>query len=576
MFRSALRSRPAPRAVVLRVATGLLCTCLVALLPSAAQATNLFSIDAHATSTGPIVTEANGTGYVAWNRSGSEVEQPIFCKIPRGGTCTDPIELQLPTQSPQSEDGVVQPFPVIGGAPGVVYVVGPRYVRDDTLIWTSTNGGESFSVKEIPTGSFSDELGVGDVLYDPNFDAAFPATTDETFAFAGEDKNIGYGYTSNIASESTPTSFQFADPGDFATGSTLGFSAKAAENPATHHANFPAVEAYWTISEPYVVDFYRYANEGGLESEASGWKGPFTVTDGYEPRLTSGPDGLFMLSTDLAPGAPAGEQPSVIDVRKYNETTHEFETPKTIANIPTSTGTLFTSGDIFENSVTGTLYVAQPVVNGGEYVMRLWESTDGGQTFHGERNIATIGYGYSGIPRLAVAEDGQGWLTFKDYGGLEVADLNALPVPISSKSTTPAPTPTPTPAVSSLTIPHQTDEVNGKGDLSISVDCAGAKCTGKLTLLAKFKKTTGKGKKKKTKIVVQTIGTASFNSLNLGVDTISLKLNSKGKGLLAIDHYKLSSNASATYLSGSVFKTATGTVKLKGHKPSKKGVLKAI
>ncbi len=130
--------------------------------------------------------------------------------------------------------------------------------------------------------------------------------------------------------------------------------------------------------------------------------------------------------------------------------------------------------------------------------------------------------------------------------------------------------------MSSLTIPNQTDQVNGKGDLSVVVDCSGVKCTGDLKLLAKFKKTTGKGKKKKTKIVVQTIGTASFNSLALGVDTLSMKLNSHGKSLLAIGGYKLSSTASASYLSGSVFKTATGTVKLKGHKPSKKGVLKKI
>jgi hypothetical protein len=577
MFRNSLPSGIMPRAIACRLAAGLLGISFAVLIPASAQATNLFSIDSHATSTGPIVTDSSGTGYVAWNRSGSEVGQPIFCKIPRGGTCTDPIELPIPNQSPKSDDGVVQPFPVLGGAPGVVYVVGPRYSRDDTLIWTSTDGGESFSVKEIPTGSFSDELGVGDVLYDPNFDAAFPATTDETFAFAGEDKNIGYGYTGNIASESTPTSFQFADPGEDAQGVTLGFSTNAAENPVTHHAVFAPVEAYWTDSEPYLVRFYRYANKGGLEDEASGWEGPSTVADGYEPRLAGGPDGLFMLSTDLAPGAPEGEQPSVVDVRKYNETKHEFEAPKTIANIPTSTGTLFTSGDIFENSVTGTLYVVQPIVNGGEYVMRLWESTDGGQTFHGERNIATIGYGYSGIPRLAVAEDGQGWLTFKDYGGVEVADLNALPTPpISSKSTTPPPAPIPTSVVSSVTIPNQTDQVNGKGDLSVVVDCSNVKCTGDLELLAKFKKITGKGKKKKTKIVIQMIGTASFNSLALGVDTLSIKLNNHGKSLLAINGYKLSSTASASYLSGGIFKTATGTVKLKGHKPSKKGVLKKI
>jgi hypothetical protein len=57
---------------------------------------------------------------------------------------------------------------------------------------------------------------------------------------------------------------------------------------------------------------------------------------------------------------------------------------------------------------------------------------------------------------------------------------------------------------------------------------------------------------------------------------VSLKLDSKGEGLLKAGGYKLSSTASATYLSGSVFKTATGSVDLKGHKPSKKGVLKVI
>jgi hypothetical protein len=436
------------RPVTRRMAAGLLGLSLAMALPAAAQANNLFSIDAQAESTGPIVTDSSGTGYVAWNRKGSEVEQPMFCRIPRGGSCTDPIALSIPAQSPQSDDGVIQPFPVIGGAAGVVYVVGPRYDRDDTLIWTSINGGESFTVKEIPAGSFPDKTGVGDVLFDPNFDSAFPATTDETFAIASENVGLGYGYASNIVSETPPTSFTFADPGAFTSGATLGFSTNPVENPVTHHAVFPAVEAYWTDTTPDLVDFYRYANKGGLETEASGWEGPFTVTDGYEPHLAGGPDGLFLLSTDLASGEPAGEQPSVIDVRKYNEATKTFGAPTTIANISTGSGTLFTSGDIFQNPVTGALYVVQPVDNGsGEYVMRLWESTDGGQTFHGEREIAKIGYGLTGVPRLAVAEDGQGWLTFEDEDGLEVADLNPLIFATTPIAVGPSPTPTPAPAV---------------------------------------------------------------------------------------------------------------------------------
>ncbi len=84
--------------------------------------------------------------------------------------------------------------------------------------------------------------------------------------------------------------------------------------------------------------------------------------------------------------------------------------------------------------------------------MRLWESTDEGHTFHGERDIATIGFGYKEIPRLAVAADGQGWLTFNDAGGLEVADLNALPTP------TP---PTPAPTATSLTTEQAAGTTSG-------------------------------------------------------------------------------------------------------------------
>jgi hypothetical protein len=121
-----------------------------------------------------------------------------------------------------------------------------------------------------------------------------------------------------------------------------------------------------------------------------------------------------------------------------------------------------------------------------------------------------------------------------------------------------------------LTIPKQTDTVGSKGGMSVVVDCAGAKCTGSLTLVVKVKKTIRKGKKKKTKTVVETIGTALFSSLALGTDTIAIKLDSKGLSLLKHDGYKLKSTASATYLSGAVFKIATGDLALKGHKPKKK------
>jgi hypothetical protein len=566
-----------PRAMACRLAAGLLGMSFAVLAPAAAQATYLFTLGSGA-ETNAIVTDTSGTGYVAWDqpaaKPATEPEVVQFCKIPRGSTCTDPITLPLPAGS---DEEITQPFPVLGSHPGVVYVVGPRYIKhEETLIWTSTDGGNIFSAAKSIHSASPGKTGVGDVLLDPNTPADAEPTEDY-FGMAFNNPGLGFGFTANEIT-SGKTSFTFANPGTGGVASsTLGYVTGTIEDKSTKAQIHPEVEAYYNLSSPAAeVAFYRYYAKGGnVDGEETGWEGPFKVSDGYVPRLAGGPAGLFMLSTDIPSGESLEAQPSAIDVRKFDETTHTFGEPVQIAKIPTSAGTLFNSGDIYENPTTGFLYVAQPVINGaGEYVMRLWESTNGGATFSGERDVATIGFGYSGVPRLAVAADGQGWLTFNDAGGQEVADLNALPAP-PSKSTPPPPPPPP-PAVSSLTIPNQNDEVNGKGDLSIVVHCSGVKCTGNLTLFAKFKKTTGKGKKKKTKIVIQTIGTASFNSLDIGVDTISLKLNNHGKSLLAVGHYKLNSTATATYLSGGVLKTASGSLDLKGHKPSKKSVLKVI
>jgi hypothetical protein len=411
-------------------------------LPAAAQANNLFTLGSKA-STNAIVTEAKGTGYAAWVQPAAnpatEPEVVLFCEIPRGGTCTAPITLPLPSGTYEE---IIQPFPVLGSHPGVVYVVGPRYIKNEyTLIWTSTDGGKTFSPAKSIHSASPGKTGVGDVLLDPNTPAS-AGPTEDYFGMAFNNPGLGFGFTANEIT-SGKTSFTFANPGEGGVASsTLGYVTHTVEDSFTKLQIHPEVEAYYNLSSPAPeVFFYRYYAKGGnVDGEESGWEGPFKVSDGYVPRLAGGPKGLFMLSTDIAPGESLEAQPSAIDVRKFNETTHTFEAPVMIAKIPTSAGTLFNSGDIYENPETGFLYVAQPVINGaGNYVMRLWESTNGGETFTGERDIAAIGFGYSEIPRLAVAADGQGWLTFKDAGGLEVADLSALPTPTPS---TPAPTPT--------------------------------------------------------------------------------------------------------------------------------------
>lgn len=127
------------------------------------------------------------------------------------------------------------------------------------------------------------------------------------------------------------------------------------------------------------------------------------------------------------------------------------------------------------------------------------------------------------------------------------------------------------PAVSALTLPHQTDPVSNRGTLHVTVDCSGAPCSGAVKLLTKIKVTTGKGKRKHEKTITLTIASASFTSLALGTDQVSLKLTSRGLSLLKSDGYKLTAATSISYITtGSTHATTSASIQLKGTKPKPK------
>jgi hypothetical protein len=379
---------------------------ICALAPAGARANNLFTLDSKPYTYGPVVSDNAGNAYFAWEQappSGTESSTTLFCKVPRGGRCTAPIALALPGGSKEGADAPVAAYPVLGTITGTVYVVAPRYVREDTVIWTSTNGGASFSG---PTSapSFAHGSGVGDVLRNPLAPANTGNPTADGIDVSSFNTQVGFSETGNFG---TPFKIRFEmDPNG--QGSTLGFTA----------AGLP-VQAYWNFASPYEVAVNHVV--AGSPSEEKNWSKPEVVSSGYEPRLASGPRGLFLLSTDEA----GGGQPTLLDVRRYNESTNTFGAPTRVAAIPPTVASLFTGGGLYENPETGTLYVAQPMQGSLGGVMRLWESTDGGASFHGERTIAAIAGGYEGPPRLTAAPDGGGWLTFKDEHGLQVADLTS-------------------------------------------------------------------------------------------------------------------------------------------------------
>lgn len=367
--------------------------------PSTAFAKNLFTLDAQPASPGHVIEDGAGNAYIAWTHraGGALADAPMFCKVPAGGACSAPVTLAVPGAT-GGVDGVAAAFPVFG--PGsTLYVVAPRYIRDDVVVWTSTDGGQSFDAGTITPGGYSNKTNPSNVIL-----------SGSNLLVSAH--NAGLGFSSTPVGGGSGGNFSFTDPG---AGGVAGSSM------ALDGAGNP-VEAYWNISSPYQVLFYRYSGIGPLTAESS-WVGPTLVTNGYESKVAGGPSGLFLVSQDYQGGKA---DPGVLHVRKYTGTT--FGAPVTLAN--DKSVNLFAGGAIAE-SPGGRLAVAWPATGIGQSsVMRLFTSTNGGAGFT-ELDVANIGSAYAldDNAQLAVGDSGKGWLTFSDATGLRVADLSVVASP---------------------------------------------------------------------------------------------------------------------------------------------------
>ncbi|HEX6152813.1 MAG TPA: hypothetical protein VFZ19_04740 [Solirubrobacterales bacterium] len=365
----------------------------LAALPSASAANNLYTLDANPNSEGHVIVDAAGNAYVAWigDGVGTAIDPVRYCKIPPGGTCS-PITLSIPGGT-SIADSAAAAIPVFG-AGSTVYVVAPRYARDDLYYFTSTNGGASFdggtenpfySNKSDPTDAFL----VGGNFYVGAFGPGIGFSTAQVGGLLGG-------------------SVDLPAPGGGVLNSSM---ALIGANPVIAYSNF---------GDPYTVFFYRYKGIGS-PNEAANWEGSTFVTNGYEPSLTSGGAGLFMVSQDYS----GGTTPNAVNVRQYTGT--GFGPPKTLA-VDASVN-LFAGGAIAQSPSGNRLAVAWPGKRSGDgaYVMRLFTSTDGGASYS-ESHIAHIGDGYelNNNADLATNDAGAGWLLFSDASGLRMADLNPI------------------------------------------------------------------------------------------------------------------------------------------------------
>ena len=215
-----------------------------------AGANDRFTLDAQPTSPGHVVVDAAGTAYVTWTHKSASTapDSVMFCEIPLGGTCTSPKTLPIPG-AVDATDEVAGVFPVLG--PGSsVYVVAPRYVENDVVIWTSLDGGQSFNGGTANPGGYSGKSDPTNVL--------LPGNNFLIGAF-----NPGLGFSTTPAGGGAGSKLSFETEVGSVGSSSMGFDGGA-----------NLVEAYWTLEgSEYPMFFYRY--KGGIPITSEGqWEGP--------------------------------------------------------------------------------------------------------------------------------------------------------------------------------------------------------------------------------------------------------------------------------------------------------------
>lgn len=394
-----------PRLVLCAVA---LSCGLVGATPGVAGAVNLFTLDSGADGRAGVAVDTAGSGYFAWEHkvSGSS-DETRFCKVARGGSCTSPIVLPTPPLNPAPFDSVdvSAAFPVLG-AGSTVYVVGPRFVAGDVVVWTSTDGGATFGPAAQVTQS-----------------GAYAGTNPTDVLMAGggfyvSSHNPGLNFTAVSAGSPPATGANLTPAGGLTniTGSSLGL---ASGNP---------VEAFSMAngSQPQTLEFRSYGGTGD-PNDAANWSAPAEVAAGTMPSLAGGPKGLFLSSQD----ASANGTYSPVRVRRYVPGSG-FGAPVTLQTDTSGDN----AGSIFQTPGSGQLLVAWQGTtrSDGGTAVRLYRSTNGGGTFASVGDVAEGSPNFAIYPesiRLAAADDGQGFVSFLDYGGgrqlLRVADLAPIP-----------------------------------------------------------------------------------------------------------------------------------------------------
>jgi hypothetical protein len=254
-----------------------------AALAPAAQAGTPFTIgtgkDPHL-----VVEPATGTMHAVWVDD-PEAQTVRYCRVPRGATgcqITRDIPLALDSQS------VDEPF-LLRQADGALLIVMTRYVGGNTVLWRSTDAGNSWSAPQqlykAQTGTDHTEPVLG------------PVADAVTFA----DWNSGRSVFSAKLDGSQTATTQEANPETGGTGFLL-YNFQIAPT-----GDGGLIAAADTLDQ---VGWWRMA-PGADPSQSASWPNPTILGPGQEVRVAGGPGGAYLLTKRR------GVSPAVLDVRKW-------------------------------------------------------------------------------------------------------------------------------------------------------------------------------------------------------------------------------------------------------------------
>jgi hypothetical protein len=388
---------------------------LAVAVPGAATAANLFTLDTNPASgaSAAVAVDSAGTGYFGWERNGGSAPNvAMFCKVARRGTCANPIVLPTPPIGFGGGSAVDAAFPVLGSG-STVYVVGPRFIQQDVVVWTSTDGGITFGQATQVAQTYAYHAGT-----DPTDVLSAPSG-----GFYISSHNPGLDFISVPSSGTGPAIHADLTPSG-GTSNVIGDSTLGLAGGGGATGNPVEAWSMFSSGSPFTINFRNYTGGAtGNPNDAASWSAPVQVTTGKLSSLAGGPSGLFLASQDI----DAAGHYTPVNVRKYTPGAG-FGAP--LKTLQTDT-TYDNAGRIFQTP-GGRLLVAwqgPPHADNG-VAIRLYDSAITGFGRVGDvAEVTPFLAIYGNSIRLAAADDGQGFVSFLEIGGggLRVADLTPMP-----------------------------------------------------------------------------------------------------------------------------------------------------